>query len=304
MIALLRPPLLTLVVGLGMVAVSSAQPARPGGPPPPLSIMVDGAVTSRTDFTARGVSAGGVAVTQAGARLRYTLPAWDGRWQPTLGLDYQRYDLDLSAGTPLPDTLQRLRASFGVAGSLTPEWTFFGQISPSVANAGSGFSERGTGFGVIAIASRKFHSDVSAGFGLVYDSLARGTGRLLPVATVDWTPAPGWRAFVGFPRTGVSWQVNPTLKAEFVAEADFGSFYVNDDPSARIAGRPPLDRTRLEYQAVRVGPAVTWKANPGFQTRLAVGAVPVLNIDYHRRDYELKSDDTSAFASVELEWRF
>lgn len=66
-------------------------------------------------------------------------------------------------------------------------------MSPGVHNADSGFSSKGFGVGVIAIASRKFTPNFGAGFGFVYNSLSKGTGRMMPVATFNWTPAPAWR---------------------------------------------------------------------------------------------------------------
>ncbi|WP_414663481.1 DUF6268 family outer membrane beta-barrel protein [Horticoccus sp. 23ND18S-11] len=297
-------PTAAWVAALCAAALTHAQPAPGSRAGAAISLAIDGAATSQTDFTARGASAGGFAVTQYGAKLKIPLPPLNGAWFPAIGLDYQHYDLDREAGTPLPDTLKSLGASFSVVGVPVKDWVFIASAGPEISNAGSGFTQRGLGFGLFALATRKFTSDFSAGFGVVYDSLSRGTGRILPVATFDWTPAPGWRAFLGFPRTGASWQINDALKAEFVAEADFGSFYVTDAPVPRSALRPALDRTRLEYQALRVGPAVTWKASPTFQTRVAVGAVPILNVDYHSRGYKLKSDDTAAFVSAELEWKF
>jgi hypothetical protein len=264
---------------------------------------VDGAVTDHTDFVARGGPAGGFSVTQASARLSLPLAPIDQRWFPAVSFRYRHLALDRDPGTPIPETLKSLSVSLSASGVLSPDWSFFGSVSPGLADAGGGFTSRGLGIGVIAIATRRFADDFSGGLGVVYDSLARGTGRIFPVATLDWRPAPGWRAFLGFPRTGVAWQVSEALRAEFVGEADFGSFHVASDPAPGGGNRPPLDRTRLEYQAVRVGPALTWQAAPAFRARLAAGVVPVLDVEYRKRNYELKSDTTAAFASLEFTWR-
>lgn len=307
MISVLRLPALLLLSTLAAgVTTALAQPA-PGRPAASaIKLTVDGAFTGRTDFEARGAPAGDVAVAQAGFALSVPLRPIDGKWFPALGLGYKLYDLDRAPGTPLPGRLHSLGASLSVFGQLDPDWRLIGSVSPRVANAGGGFTSRGFGVGVLALATRKFSPAFGGGLGFVYDSLARGTGRLLPIATFDWTPAPGWRVFLGFPRTGASWQAAPSLLAEFVAEADFGSFYVTDDPAPLAAGRgrPALNRTRLEYRAVRVGPALTWNFDPAAHLRVAAGVLPVLNADYDRRGYELKSDGASAFGAIELGWRF
>ena len=292
------------VAATAAVPSAHAQPAAGKPAYAAIKLTLDGAFTGRTDFEARGARAGDIAVAQAGAKLSVPLPPLDARWFPSVGLDYRHYELDRSPGTPLPEELRSVGVSLSVFGALDADWKFIGSVSPRLANAGGGFTSRGFGVGVLALATRKLSPEFGGGIGLIYDSLARGTGRLLPIATFDWSPAPAWRVFLGFPRTGASWQAAPSLLAEFVAEADFGSFYVTDDPAPRAAGRPALDRSRLEYRAVRVGPALTWNYDTASHVRLAAGVLPVLDADYHRRGYKLKSDGVSAFGALELSWKF
>lgn len=304
----LRHQLLRLLPALaGVLGTQPSLPAQPAGGRPAaaqVGLTVESGLTGNTAFEARGAPAGGISVHQYGARLSVPLAPLGGQWRPNVSLRYRHHQLDRDPGTPLPEEFQSLNLSLGVFGPLSPDWSLFASVSPGYGNAGGGFTSRGLGVGVLAVATRKFNADFSGGFGLRYDSLARGSTRILPVATFDWTPAPGWRAFVGFPRTGASWRISDALTAEFVAEMDFGTYYVTDDPLPLGANKPPLNRTRLEYQAVRVGPALAWRAADGFQLRLAAGFVPVLNAEYEQRNYKLKSDDTAAFASLELEWRF
>jgi hypothetical protein len=85
---------------------------------------------------------------------------------------------------------------------------------------------------------------------------------------------------------------------------DFGSFQVNDDPLPAGRNKPALNRTRLEYKAVRVGPALKWEASPGLSARLGAGLVPFLEAEYEQRGYKLKSGGSAGFASLELEWKF
>ena len=278
----------------------------PGGRPANarIGLTVDAAFTGRVDFTAAGVAAGDMRVTQTGAKLSVPLPPLGSGWFPLLSLRYRHHDLETAAGTPLPQHFQGLSAGLGVFGNLSPDWSLFASVSPGVANAGSGFTSKGLSMGVIAIASRKFGQDFSAGAGFAFDSLARGSGRLIPVATFDWSPGPGWKVWVGYPRTGVSWEASDALKAEFVAEGDFGSFYVTEDPRTPRPGQVRLDRTRLEYRAVRMGPAITWKPDPLVSLRLGAGVVPMVRADYEARNYELRSEKAAGFASLELDWRF
>jgi hypothetical protein len=269
-----------------------------------VTLKFNTAYTGDTPFEARGASAGSVSVAQFGAEIAVPLPPVGGNLFPILNLRYRHYSLDRDTVTPLPAHLKSLSAAFTVFSKLDADWSLLASVSPGVHSAGSNFSSKGFGVGVLAIASRKFTPDFGAGFGFVYDSLSKGTGRIIPVATFNWAPAPAWRVALGFPRTGVIYTFTPELDFEFTAEADFGSFYVTDDPLPSGRNKPALNRTRLEYQSVRVGPAIAWRASPTFSARASVGAVPVLNADYHQRNYRVKSERTAPYGSAALEWKF
>ncbi len=283
----------------------SSAPASTGRPATSLvTLKFDTAYTGQTPFTARNAPAGGFSVAQAGAEIAVPLPPFGSDIFPIVSLKYRHYSLDRDAGTPLPERLQSLSTAFTVFTKLGADWSLLASVSPGVHNAGSTFSSKGVGVGVIAIASRKFTPAFGAGFGFVYDSLSKGTGRILPVATLNWMPAPAWRVTLGFPRTGVIYTLSKTLEVEFTAEADFGSFYVQDDPLPDGLNKPALNRTRLEYQSLRVGPALAWQASPTFSARASVGAVPLLRADYHQRNYRASADRASAYVSAALGWKF
>ena len=281
------------------VPTASGRPANSAA-----TVKFETAFTGDTPFAARGTSVGNFSVAQFGAEIAVPLPPVGGDLYPILSLRYRDYSLDRDTLTPLPDRLKSLSAAVTVFSKLDADWSLLASVSPGLHNAGSDFSAKGFGVGVLAVASRKFTPDFDAGFGFGYDSLSKGTGRIIPVAAFNWTPAPAWRVTFGFPRTGVIYTFSRELDFEFTAEADFGSFYVTDDPLVAGRNKPALNRTRLEYQAVRVGPAIAWRAAPTFSARASVGAVPVLNADYHQRNYRVKSERTAPYASAALEWKF
>ena len=286
-------------------ASSAPAPTASGRPATAaVTLEFDTAYTGDTPFTARGASAGSFSVAQFGTEVAVPLPPLGGDIFPIVSLKYRHYSLDRDAATPLPDRLQSLSGALTVFTKLDADWSLLASVSPGVHSAGSTFSSKGFGVGVLALASRKFTPEFGAGFGFVYDSLSKGTGRIIPVATFNWTPAPAWRVTLGFPRTGVIYTFSPELDFEFTAEADFGSFYVTDDPLPGGRNKPALNRTRLEYQSLRVGPALAWRASPTLSARASIGAVPLLRADYHQRNYRATADRTAPYASAGLEWKF
>lgn len=297
--------ILLLAAGAAFLSPAAVGASAPSGRPASarISLALESGFTGQTDLEARGAAAGGISIFQTSARINVPLPPLSAQWFPGVSLRYRHHRLDREAGTPLPGDLQSLSLGLNAYGVLSPDWTFIGTVSPGVAGAG-GLGSRGFGVGVMGLALRKFSPDLSAGFGLRYDSLARGSTRILPIATFDWAPAPGWKAFLGFPRTGASWRIDNSWSAEFTAEMDFGSFQMNDDPLPAGRNKPPLNRTRLEYKAVRVGPALKWEASPDLSARLGAGIVPFLEAEYEQRGYKLKSGGATGFASIELDWKF
>lgn len=286
-------------------ASSAPAPTASGRPATAaVTLKFDTAYTGDTPFTARGAYAGSFSVAQFGTEVAVPLPPLGGDIFPIVSLKYRHYSLDRDAATPLPDRLQSLSGALTVFTKLDADWSLLASVSPGVHSAGSTFSSKGFGVGVLALASRKFTPEFGAGFGFVYDSLSKGTGRIIPVATFNWTPAPAWRVTLGFPRTGVIYTFSPELDFEFTAEADFGSFYVTDDPLPGGRNKPALNRTRLEYQSLRVGPALAWRASPTLSARASIGAVPLLRADYHQRNYRATADRTAPYASAGLEWKF
>lgn len=280
-----------------------AQPAsRPSAPQP--TFAVDAAYTGNTPFEARGASAGAASITQFGAKLSLPVALPLAGTSSTWSLGYRDYTLERDPLTPLPRRLKSLSTSLSAFRASVNNWSYFGSVSLGAHEAGSTFSSHGVGVSVVALANRTLRPDLTAGLGFAYNSLSRRHGRILPVATLDWRPAPAWRAFLGFPRTGATWQAAPDLDVDFVVEADFGAFYLQDDPAPLRPNRPALNRTRLDYQALRVGPAVVWRATSAVGLRAAAGIVPLLDIEYRQRGYELESDRISGFFSLSADVKF
>jgi hypothetical protein len=264
-----------------------------------ISLKLEAATTGHVPL-----KVGGFSVVQARADLSLPLPPIGAGTYLIAGLNYQQHALTLDSSTPLPTQLQSLKASLTLIRIINPAWTFIGSVSPGLHNAGTRFTSRGFGVGTLAVANRKFSNDFSAGFGAVYNSLSREHGRALPVASFEWQASPEWKIFVGFPRSGASWQMTDDLAVEFIAEADFGTYYVTTDPQPSLAKKPALNRTRLDYQAFRLGAAAAWRFSPHTSLRATLGAVPMLKADYHQRNYELKSERAAPFFSLALEQKF
>ena len=252
-------PLIALALSANLTLFAQPRDLAPARSRPAdalISLKLEAATTGHVPL-----KVGGFSVVQAKADLSLPLPPIGVGTYLIAGLNYQQHALTLDSATPLPNQLQSLKASLTLIRIINPAWTFIGSVSPGLHNAGTRFTSRGFGVGTLAVANRKFSNDFSAGFGAVYNSLSREHGRALPVASFEWQASPEWKIFLGFPRTGASWQMTDDLAVEFIAEADFGTYYVTTDPQPSLANKPALNRTRLDYQAFRLGAAAAWRFN-------------------------------------------
>ena len=191
-------PALALWATLAALPLTAQNPASAAPVPPPsgrpadshVTLKLNTAFTGDTPFAARGTSVGSFSVAQFGAELAVPLAPVGGKLYPVVSLSYRDYSLDRDADTPLPDRLKSLGAAFTVFTKLDADWSLLASVSPGVHNSGTAFSSKGFGVGVIAIASRKFTPNFGAGFGFVYDSLSKGTGRIIPSLPSTGRPLP------------------------------------------------------------------------------------------------------------------
>lgn len=268
------------------------------------SLVIDGAVAGSTGFKVGSTRVGGTSADSARVSLSAPLPPISSTIFTTVGLTYTDYSFNRDNGTPLPSNLHGLSLDFGAVDRLDDRWTLIARVDPGLYNAGSGFTSRGFGVGVFAIADYRFSSTLNGGIGLGYNSLGHGISRVLPVASVDWKPADGWDVSVGFPRTGVTYSLAPQWTVGGVAEFDGGAFYIKNDPAPQLKGKPALNDTRLDYLSVRVGGVVSYEIARGFSLRLGVGAVVLRQADYFNRSYKLKSNGSAGYVSGGVRYQF
>jgi hypothetical protein len=254
------------------------------------------AASGRTDLKSGGTDFGSIRVRDYSLSVGQSITP-----EFNVGLGYELHTLDLGAGaatTPLPTRLKSLTASFSYSQKLSEKWTGVLFASPVCHVAGGSFSGQGFGVTTGVLATCKSSETYSWAIGVAYDSLARGEFRVLPVGGLEWKFAPGWSLALGFPRTAISYQVSDALQISLCAEGNFGSYYVQDDPTPGAPGKPSLARTRLEYSEARTGLAASYKLSPSSALVATIGEAFDRRFDYHVRHFKLKSRDTAAYASL------
>lgn len=225
----------------------------------------------------------------------------------SVGVGYELHELSLGSGAnkaPLPDRLQSLSASLSYRRPINERWMGMLFVSPGYHFAGSRIASKGFGVSTGLLASHQYSETLSYSIGIAYDSLASSNYQVLPIGGLEWKFAPQWTLALGIPRTGISYDFSESFQLALTIEGNFGNYYVREDPQPGATGRRPLNNTRLEYTEARVGFSATYKLTSTMAVSATVGTTLDREFDYHRRDFKLKSDDTTLYGSVACNFSF
>ena len=117
-----------------------------------------------------------------------------------------------SSARLIPDEFNTLGFELSLLRPFSDRWTGFLDLDTSYRNADNSKTESDS-LGVIATAIGFYELNPQLRFaiGMEFDSLAVSSNRFFPVIGFDWQPKPQWRIALGFPETGVFYQVGDSL---------------------------------------------------------------------------------------------
>jgi len=297
--------ILVIIAGSSWLSAATLHPdQKKDSGAPSFSVKVDTSVIGKTGVETGGVSAGDVAVSKVGVELTQPLPPLGDNFFPSVGLSYTTLFLDLGAGTALPERLHTVSVPISVFKTFDEKWSGLASVSPDLSNAGTSFSREGFGVSFFTMATYSFSETLRASFGLAGDTMASGFGALLPVVAAEWKFATDWTLNVGFPSTGISWQATDKLKLSAKFLADFGTFYVEEDPLPGLLGKPSLKDTKLDYMSISVGLGADYKLTNSLTVGATVGALIYRKANYDSRNYELSSEGSAAYFGLSAAYAF
>ncbi len=228
------------------------------------------------------------------------------------GLSYDRVVIRQAEGAalPLPEKLSTLTAGVTAQWQAAPAWQVTG-IAATVWSSGANRRGFGTslgsasrGFVVVGMVAHPFSETFSASAGAAYNSKGEGVLKFGPVLSLEWKFAESWTASLGYPTTGISYQLSEQWKFGLEIEGLGGTYYVDQDPLPNQAGQPSLARTQLQFYDVRAGLSATYALKPGTILRLTFGEVLGQEFNYPQRQLKLKSDSHAVYGAVALQLGF
>lgn len=291
---------------LAVLMAGSAQ-AQPSGRPAVTgvgaSLEVSSTWSGETTLRESGSNVGEVSTHEIDAEVTQRLGAF------SVGAGYELHSIDLPGSNTtvaVPDRLRSVEMKFGYRWEITDDWSGFGFVQPGwhTATGGDWLDSDGIGVRVILAARRQWDAQRAFSAGLMYNSLARSSYRLLPFVGFEWRPADQWSVTAGFPRTGVTYAVSDQLNVSLQAEGSGGGFHVEKAPlPASLVGRD-LNDQKLQFVEVRVGVGAEYALSDAFELQASVGAVVSRSFHYHELGYKLRSKDAAPYVSVGGRVRF
>lgn len=222
-------------------------------------------------------------------------------------VDYHQTDFDFEGDGSrplLPDRLVAATVSALYIRQLNTAWAGGLLIETGSYAAGrkGKMSTGGWSASLGAIARYRVNPALSVKLGVVYQSLAEGSDRWSPAVGVEWKISDACRFAVGYPRTGLTYQLTDRLSLAAVARGNFETYRIKDEPKGSSGPTLGLRGEKLSYTEITASFEVEYTCTPRLTLRASIGAVLQRTVNYHSRSLKLESQHTPPVGTVGLEW--
>lgn len=234
---------------------------------------------------------GGVVAEVAVTRFDLSLSGRAGLNEQTslvYGLAYATNRFDASAAI-LPDELSEVSLNVGFVHRRSPAWSLAAFLRPGIYGDFDQLDGKSFNAPLIATAAYSPSTALTWRFGLNLNAFSENP--VLPILGVRWQFAPQWTFNVGFPRSGLIWDVSDKISLGAGVGFQGGSFRVNRDPRPTPASvGPSLANTYLDYREIRAGLSFDYALTPALELSLDAGVIADRKFDWFDRDYQLDGD--------------
>jgi hypothetical protein len=242
-------------------------------------------------------------VTEQQASARFVLGVQKDADSPIfrLGLAYERYNFGLSKAAPLPDALQAENLVVGMDFNAFTSWLVRIEADPGFYNDAR--SDRFRNFNVpftlggSYIASEEVQWIV--GLGIDFNRQFP----VIPAIGVRWVLSDSWVIDAVLPTPRLEYDYSKALTLYLGGDVDDGTYRM-DSGLGRALGNKRLSGSVVEYDEIRVGAGLSWKATKAFTFEVEGGYLPYREFDFHRADVHFSNDDGAAYGRISLNGQF
>ena len=217
------------------------------------------------------------------------------------GLQYQRYSFGLSKAAPLPDELQSENVIVGMDFQLGNSWLVRVEADPGFYGDGRNIGYRD--FNVPFLIGGSYIASAELQWVLGLDVDVNRQLPVIPAVGMRWEFTDNWviDAVLPTPRLEYDWSKAMTL---FVGgDVDDGTYRV-DKGLGKAVGQPKLGGAVMEYDEIRVGAGLSWKAAKGITLEMEGGYLPYREFDFHRADSHFSNANGAAYGQMSIDAQF
>jgi len=217
------------------------------------------------------------------------------------GLAYQRYTFGFSKAAPMPDLLQSENVVVGMDFELFNSWLVRVEADPGFYGDGraTGFRD----FNVPFLIGGSYIASAELQWVLGLDVDFNRQLPVIPAVGVRWEFTDNWviDAVLPTPRLEYDWSKALTLYAG--GDVDDGTFRVDRGVGTAL-GRPQLGGAIVEYDEIRVGGGLSWKASKVFTFEVEGGYLPFREFDFHRANFHFSNDSGAPYGQMSINTQF
>jgi hypothetical protein len=227
-------------------------------------------------------------------------PQWNDGPIYRFGLAVERYNFGFSTAAPLPNILQSENAVLGVDFELF-SWLVRVEADPGIYSDGRSTGLRDFNMPFIIGGSYIASDTLQWILGLEVD--VNREFPVLPGVGVHWTFMDNWvlDAVLPSPRIEYTWSKDTTLY--FGGDFKDGTYRVDHDFGSALHRRR-LNGTIVEYDEIRVGGGVSWKASKAFTVEMEGGYLPYREFNFQRSGTHFGNESGAPYGEISLNTQF
>jgi hypothetical protein len=257
-------------------------------------------IVGESDFTDGPHDFGGVSSLDFKARVVASLPVSTSVLLRA-GVDWEQTHFDAPDALRIPNSLQGASLVLGADLQLGEAWIFRIEVQPGFY--GGETSLRGDDFNApITLGASYFVSaDLQLVAGVSID--ANRKYPVLPGVGLRWKVASDWVINAILPNPRLEYTVTDSVLLYAGADIRVGTYRMGSDFGNGF-GEPKLNEAVADYTQIRAGIGAAWQISPAATVELEAGFVPTTELNYHRAEYRIRSDDYPPYGGINVKLKF
>jgi hypothetical protein len=217
------------------------------------------------------------------------------------GVDFEQIHFDVPGAARVPDVLQMASLVLGTDVQIGEAWILRVDIQPGFY--GGGTSLRSGDFNVPITLGASFFVSADLQFVAGVSIDVNRKYPVLPGVGLRWKVSPAWVVNAILPNPRLEYTVNEAVLLYAGADIQVGTYRVDRDFGSAHHDTK-LNEAVVDYAQIRAGLGASWKVTPAATVELEAGFVPVYDLDYHRAEFRVRSDDLPPYGGINVKLKF